>query len=276
MTLTEWAKDFPSAGTFLPLLLAGDTIAAGCCNDTMMGASRAELRKYGYTVDSVPSADVRIQDCQRQLFQAQVQCWASLDQYLSADVVPFVPLTQNFSGWAVSSRVRDFTVDSDVGIPIPSLGAITVEGPSPVPAPTLAEPLPLSEIPDGIYTTTITAAELDAFGPVFDPDYRDQLAGTYTIRLEGGRFSTVVARDGYTIYDPMTAGSYSGAGDRIVFAFEAPAGVAHAASPLRWREDGGTLRFTLARCTGEAARYPDECALQTALFTGAPWVPVGG
>jgi peptide/nickel transport system substrate-binding protein len=274
--ISAWAKDFPSASTFLPLLLSGDNIGSGCCDDSMIGASSSQLRRYGYHVRSVPSVDQRITDCQQQLFHAQVQCWASLDQYVSSDIVPIVPLTQGFNGWAVSSRVQGFTVDVAVGVPAPSLGAITVVGPSPAPAPTLPIPTPMSPIPDGIYRTTVTAAQLDKLFPAFDPQYRDTVAGSYTIRLEGGRFSFVVSSAGHSIGDPMVVGSYAGAGDRLRFSYEAPFWMAHETSELTWHDRNGELGFTLPRCTGEAARYPDECAVQKALFTGAAWQRIGG
>lgn len=274
--LTAWAKDFPSASTFLPLLLSGDNIGSGCCDDSMVGATSSQLRRYGYHVRSVPSLDQRIGDCQQQLFHAQVQCWASLDQYVSSDIVPIVPLTQGFNGWAVSSRVQDFTVDVAIGVPAPSLGAIMVVGPSPAPAPTLPVPAPTSSIPDGIYRTSVTAAHLDKLFPAFDPGYRDSVAGSYTIRLEGGRFSFVVSSEGHSIGDPMVVGSYAGAGDRIRFSYEAPFWMAHDISELRWHDHGDELGFTLARCTGQAAHHADECAIQEALFTGAPWLRIGG
>jgi peptide/nickel transport system substrate-binding protein len=275
MGLGGWAKDFPSASTFLPLLFSGESIASGCCNGSMIGASPAQLRSFGYDVSSVPSVDGRIAECQQQLFQAQVQCWASLDQYLSSEVVPIVPLTQIFLGWAVSSRVRDFSVDTATAIPLPSLGVIRVVGPSPAPAPTLSPPAPASSIPDGIYTTTVTAAQLDELFPAADRGYWDEDAGMYTIRLEGGRFSFDVVSEDHAIFNPMIAGSYSGTGDEIRFQYEAPIWVAHEKAELRWLDQGGDITFTMPRCTGEAARHPDECAVQRALFTGEPWRRIG-
>ena len=102
------------------------------------------------------------------------------------------------------------------------------------------------------------------------------MAGDYTIRLEDGRFSFVVTGRTTGIGDPMIVGSYSGMDDRVVFSYESPPWVVHDTSELRWREHAGSLRFTIDRCTGEAARHADECAVQRALFTGAPWVRVGG
>jgi peptide/nickel transport system substrate-binding protein len=273
--LGGWAKDFPSASTFLPLLFSGESIASGCCNGSLIGASPAQLRKFDYDVSSVPSVDGRIAECQQQLFQAQVQCWASLDQFLSSEVVPIVPLTQMFLGWAVSSRVRDFSVDAATPIPLPSLGVIRVVGPSSAPAPTLPSPTPASSIPDGIYTTTVTAAQLDELFPTADPGHWDEDAGVYTIRLEGGRFSFDVVSEDHGIFNPMVAGSYSGTGDAIRFQYEAPFWLAHENAELRWLDQGGDVTFTMQRCTGEAARHPDECAVQTALFTGQPWHRIG-
>jgi len=273
MILWSWIKDFPSGGTFLPQLASGESVSPACCNFSLLGASRAQLKKLGYATTKVPSVDPRIQRCQQQLFQAQVQCWASLDQYLSADLVPIVPLTQTFDGWAVSSRVGSFTVDAAVPPPAPSLGAITVSGESAAPAPSIQEPTPASSIPDGVYTTTVTSAELKKLFPV--PDFDEAVAGTYTLLLEEGRFSLDQVHPGHQVWDPMQVGTYAGTEDTIVFSFVAPYWVTEDVSPLRWRLEGQGLRFTMRACTARGDHRREECAFQTAVFTGAPWEPVG-
>ncbi|HEY7281939.1 MAG TPA: ABC transporter substrate-binding protein, partial [Actinomycetota bacterium] len=257
LRMDNWFKDFPSASTFFPLLLSGESI--GTTNQAMTGASRAELRRDGYTVSSVPNVDARIAACIGMVFQAQTRCWAALDQYLSEQVVPWVPLTQQVEGWLTSSRVRGFTVDASVGIPVPALDRIGVAGPARAEA-SPSPPPPAPAIPDGTYRSTISTEDITRFGGPHD-DVGD--AGTYTLVMRGGRFFW--HQRGGQIFNPLAVGTYSGSGRAVTFTIDAPANYAATLSPLTWRSDGDGLAFHLDRCTGPAAHDRGFCGYQKAL-----------
>src|SRR6266542_3964190 len=269
LRITEWFKDFPSASTFFPPLLSSDSLRNA--NNALTGATGAQLRRYGYTVGSVPNLDGRISACGEMVFQSQTRCWAQLDQYLSEQVVPWIPLTQQVEGWLFSSRVRGFTVDASIGIPLPALDHLRVVGPMPPPpSPTPTGAVP--PIPEGTYRTTVTLDDLTRFGAPKD-DTED--AGTFTVVLRDGAFFWH-ERATHPIFNPVSVGSYAGSGDRVQFTIEAPTDGAAPLSDLTWHADGGAVSFSLDRCTGPAASDPAFCGFQKALFTAHPWEPITG
>jgi hypothetical protein len=212
--------------------------------------------------------DARITACDGLVFQAQTRCWAALDQYLSEQVVPWVPLTQQVESWLTSSRVRGFTVDASTGIPVPALDHLRVVG-QPPPTAGSPAPSPAAALPDGTYRMTLTADDISRFGGPAD-DAED--AGTYTIVLNRGRFFW--HQRGGQIFNPLSVGSYTGTGREVAFTVDAPANYAAPLSPLTWRRDGGGIAFALDRCTGPAAHDPKFCGVQKAIFTAHLWQPV--
>jgi hypothetical protein len=68
-------------------------------------------------VDEVPSADDRIDACQRLVGSAQIPCWAELDQYLMEEVVPWIPLFFEETAFPVSERVAKWSFDQQTGYP---------------------------------------------------------------------------------------------------------------------------------------------------------------
>jgi peptide/nickel transport system substrate-binding protein len=269
LRITEWFKDFPSASTFFPPLLSSE--ALGKTNNAITGATEAQLRHFGYTVGSVPNLDGRMSACEELVFQGQTRCWAQLDQYLSEQVVPWVPLTQQVEGWIYSTRVRGFTVDASIGIPLPALDHLRVVGPEPPPPSTLPTGA-VPPIPDGTYRTTVTAEDIVRFGGPKD-DTED--AGTFTVVLRNGGFLWHQRSD-QPVFNPIAVGSYTGSGDHVRFTVEAPADNAVQLSDLAWHADGGAISFSLERCTGPAASDAGFCGVQKAMFTAHPWERVGG
>jgi peptide/nickel transport system substrate-binding protein len=104
-----WGKDFLNASNFfVPLLLRA---ALHGPNYSLLGATPAELRKWGYSVRSVPSLDERVDACLRITGSTQLQCWASLDQYVTEQVVPWVPLQFETNITITSPRVVAYSYD---------------------------------------------------------------------------------------------------------------------------------------------------------------------
>jgi hypothetical protein len=266
MRMDNWTKDFPSASTFFPILLSGANI--GVFNESMAGATAAQLRKYGYAVRSVPNVDSQMAACEELVFDAQTRCWARLDQYLSEQVVPWIPLTQEVNGWLFSPRVARFTVDASIGTPMPALDNIQLEGtPSPPMPSASSPPSPISRIPDGVYRVTVSLADIVQAGGAKD-DAED--TGTFTIIMRGGQFRWHQRGD-VSIFNPIAVGRYEGKGRRVRFDLEQPYGNAASLSPLTWRLDGDNLVFTLPGCMGPAVKDPAFCGFQKALFVAHPW-----
>jgi peptide/nickel transport system substrate-binding protein len=101
-------------------------IAAGL-NYSLVGADSALLAESGYTVTEVPNVDARLAACTPLVGAAQTQCWAELDQYLTQEVVPWVPYI--FEGYVrtVSADVAHYSFDQSVGLP--ALDQIAIDAP---------------------------------------------------------------------------------------------------------------------------------------------------
>jgi ABC-type transport system substrate-binding protein len=80
-------------------------------NYGLLGASATQLQKWGYLVSSVPQIDDRIKQCLGLVGSSQIQCWASLDQYLMEQVVPWVPLLFETVVAITPPRVVAFSFD---------------------------------------------------------------------------------------------------------------------------------------------------------------------
>jgi ABC-type transport system substrate-binding protein len=104
-----WGKDYLNASSFILPLFSRDQL--GGPNHSLLGATPAQLRGWGYKVTSTPSIDDRIEYCLRLVGQEQIRCWSSLDQYLTEQVVPWVPLFFDTNIVITSPRVVAFSYD---------------------------------------------------------------------------------------------------------------------------------------------------------------------
>jgi hypothetical protein len=108
-----WGKDIPvGSGWFPPLFeSAGLEGVDPCCNTSVLGATPAQLRTWGYSVASVPGVDDRVRLCLSRHGVAHSQCWAELDQYLMNEVVTYVPYARSQLTLVVSERVVAYSFD---------------------------------------------------------------------------------------------------------------------------------------------------------------------
>jgi peptide/nickel transport system substrate-binding protein len=81
-------------------------------NGTLIGATPEQLKGWGYDVTSVPNVDARVEACIPLVGPAQFQCWASLDQYLMEEVVPWVPYDVDRSANLTTPRVVSYAFDT--------------------------------------------------------------------------------------------------------------------------------------------------------------------
>jgi peptide/nickel transport system substrate-binding protein len=131
--LIAFAKDYPSGTDMFAPIFASKNLVNGLGDPSLLGATSRQLSRWGYAVRSVPSVDDRIQQCQEEAFAAQVACWASFDQYLMQDVVPWAPLLSWTGSCVVSDRVTKFSFDQSTPFPSPALDRIAL---APTPADT--------------------------------------------------------------------------------------------------------------------------------------------
>jgi hypothetical protein len=68
-------------------------------------------------VESVPSIDAKVAQCQAASGVAQFQCWAEADQLLMETVVPWVPYIEENRIVIVSDRVVSYSFDQFSNMP---------------------------------------------------------------------------------------------------------------------------------------------------------------
>jgi peptide/nickel transport system substrate-binding protein len=120
-----WMGEYPDAFTWQPLL-ESQGLYPNCCNDSMLGASPKFLRKYHYSVTSVPSVDADSEACEPLVGDPRVRCWAELDRKLMTEIVPWVPYLFKNRRTQTSQRLRNFTWDAFAGVA--SLDHLAVAG----------------------------------------------------------------------------------------------------------------------------------------------------
>ena len=117
-----WAKDFPNGSGWFPVLLDSDDPRH---NASLVGAAPEDLAEWGYPVTSVPNVDDEIAECTRLAGGAQTRCWATLDQLVMEQVVPWIPYAAPNEARTFSSRVVSVSIDQFVSLP--SLDRIALE-----------------------------------------------------------------------------------------------------------------------------------------------------
>jgi len=113
-----WGKDYAAGYTFAGPLFGSESLYPSCCNYNGLGATSAQIKKWGYTdVTSAPSVDDRITACAKTpAGDALFQCWADFDKYLMEEVVPFAPYLFDNSVDIVSDNVVNYSFDQFAGL----------------------------------------------------------------------------------------------------------------------------------------------------------------
>jgi peptide/nickel transport system substrate-binding protein len=111
-----WGKDYPDAYTFGVPLFSSTYLFPSYGNLALVGASPEYLKKYDYTVTSVPSADDKIAECKSAVGDARITCWAELDQLLMEQIVPWVPYLFDNSLDIISARITHYSFDQFAGV----------------------------------------------------------------------------------------------------------------------------------------------------------------
>jgi ABC-type transport system substrate-binding protein len=276
MRFDGWAKDLTSGSTYFgPLFGSPATGVTSGYGNPLLGAGPATLRKWGYTVTDVPNVDAQIERCLPLTFDAQVRCWAQLDQYLMTEVVPWVPLITQTTGRITSSTVAALTFDQSDSAPMPSLDRVVLRSGTATPV-SPAPSFPVPSIPDGVYRTTLTRADLYRFDPHYDPGGVDENTGTVTIYARRGQFELVATAD-HPIYNPLATGIYRGVGAQVTFEIQQATFNALTLPTERWSFDGHALHFSLLSCRNLDHLDPEAphlCEDARALFEAHPWEKV--
>ena len=120
-----WGSDVPVGDGWFSSLF--DSRGLGENNPNMLGASPSKLRRWGYSVTSVPNIDDRVQACAATVGSAQeADCWAALDRYMMWQIVPWAPILRTTLSQVVSERVVDDSYSFDQFAGEPSLDRLAL------------------------------------------------------------------------------------------------------------------------------------------------------
>ena len=105
-----WIHDYPDGYTWwYPIMYGPNIVSQYNTNYSMVGASPAQLKEYGYSITTVPSMDAQIEKCIPLTGQARLQCWVDDDKYFMENIVADVPLVFSNNVNIISDRVTNYT-----------------------------------------------------------------------------------------------------------------------------------------------------------------------
>lgn len=134
----------------------------------------------------------------------------------------------------------------------------------PIPTDTPIPPTstPLSQPPDGTYTSSITKQELITAG-LSESDACEN-AGVLSLSVAGDRWSIIQsAAPGCTVYTPQWGGTWKFSGNRVTFHDETPLGCPPDYT-YEWNFNGSRIRF--------ASVDDSQCITRVYYLTMHPWV----
>lgn len=114
-----WVADYPNASNLFANLFTSEGVRGGFygANESLVGASADELKRWGYRITEVPNVDAEIEKCLSFIGFAQTRCWAELDELMMTRVVPWVPQITLQYNWMLSERLVRFSFDQVLGWP---------------------------------------------------------------------------------------------------------------------------------------------------------------
>jgi peptide/nickel transport system substrate-binding protein len=111
-TSEGWVRDFPDAFAFVTGLFSSASLTPSCCDDSLTGATAAQLKSWNYTnTTPTPNVDGQLNNCAPAQGSNRLQCYANVDKYLMENVVPWVPYRFANQVTLTSQRVTNWTFD---------------------------------------------------------------------------------------------------------------------------------------------------------------------
>jgi ABC-type transport system substrate-binding protein len=111
-----WYADFADPYAFVTGLFSSVSLTPSCCDDSLMGATTAQLKEWKYSnTTPTPSIDDQLNACVPMLGAQREQCYANIDKALMENVVPWVPYRFANQVVITSKRVQNYHLDASTG-----------------------------------------------------------------------------------------------------------------------------------------------------------------
>jgi peptide/nickel transport system substrate-binding protein len=111
-----WYADFADPYAFVTGLFSSVSLTPSCCNDSLMGATTAQLKGWQYSNSTpTPSIDDQLNACIPMQGAPREQCYANIDKNLMENVVPWVPYRFANQVVITSKRVQNYHLDASTG-----------------------------------------------------------------------------------------------------------------------------------------------------------------
>src|SRR5439155_26467330 len=111
----DWVMDYPDPAAFVDQLFDAEFIRPEPNLDfSLVGITPAQARRLGVNgrVSGVPSVDADVAACSALVGPPRLDCYARLDQKLTMQIVPWVPLIQRDRITMLGPQVARWVYDS--------------------------------------------------------------------------------------------------------------------------------------------------------------------
>ena len=111
-----WYADFGDPYAFVTGLFSSASLTPSCCNDSELGATSAQLTKWGYKdTTATPNIDTQLQACVPLQGTQRSDCYAAIDKDLMENVAPWIPYRFANEVVITSTRVQNYHLDASTG-----------------------------------------------------------------------------------------------------------------------------------------------------------------
>jgi peptide/nickel transport system substrate-binding protein len=112
-----WYADFNDPAGYVTGLFTTASLTPSCCDDSMLGATPDQLKKWGYPsgATAAPSMDDQLNACIPTSGQDRLQCYANVDKTLMETTVPWIPWINANEVVLTSTRVQNYHLDASTG-----------------------------------------------------------------------------------------------------------------------------------------------------------------
>jgi peptide/nickel transport system substrate-binding protein len=111
-----WFADFNDPYAFVTGLFSSASLTPSCCDDAEVGATTAQLQKWGYKI-TTPTANIdsQLNACIATLGSDRQTCYEGIDKTLMEQVVPWVPYRFANEVVITSNRVQNYHLNASTG-----------------------------------------------------------------------------------------------------------------------------------------------------------------